>query len=188
MVDVKKTIEACSLTVGGLLDNSQRISEIVQAVVACLREGKKLLVFGNGGSATQAQHLSAELVVRVSEKRQARPAIALTVDSATLTAAANDFGFDHVFSRQIEALASPGDIGLALSTSGNSENIVCGLKRARDEALSTIALLGKDGGKAKGLADLELIVESNDTQRIQEAHLLILHIIAESVEDDLASQ
>jgi D-sedoheptulose 7-phosphate isomerase len=158
----------------------------VEAIAARVRDavlaGHLLLTCGNGGSATDAQHLSEELIGRYRANRRALPAIALTADSAALTCIANDFGFDDVFARQVEALARPGDLLLCFSTSGNSPNIVAALRAARERGATTIALLGKDGGAALGLSDLALIAPSDDTARIQEAHLQVLHYICEVVE------
>jgi D-sedoheptulose 7-phosphate isomerase len=182
MDDVKETIGRSSRTVSSLADESQRISEIVEAVVSALRKGGKLIVFGNGGSAAQAQHVVAELVVRFKTDRRPLPAVALTTDTSIITAGANDYGFSCVFARQLEALAAPDDIALALSTSGNSPNVLAAVEKAKKLGLKTLALLGKGGGKLKGETDIELIVDSQGTDRVQEAHLLILHILAETVE------
>jgi len=156
-----------------------------QALSAAVRAGRKILVFGNGGSAAEAQHFAAELVNGMS-RRGARPAAALslTTDTSALTAIGNDRGFDVVFSRQIEALGTPGDVALALTTSGASANVLEGLKAARAKGLVTIALTGENGGRAAPLADYLLDVPSRSTPRIQEAHLFILHILAGRLETD----
>ena len=146
------------------------------------RQGRKLLVFGNGGSAADAQHLAAELVNRYRLDRPPLPAVALTTDTSTLTSIANDSDYREVFARQVRALGAPGDIVLAISTSGTSTNIVQGLRAAREQKTWSAALLGNDGGDAAGLADFELIVPSNETARIQEAHLLVEHLICEVIE------
>jgi D-sedoheptulose 7-phosphate isomerase len=148
--------------------------------------GHLLLTCGNGGSATDAQHLAEELIARYRSNRRALPAIALTADSAVMTCIGNDFGYEQVFARQVEALAGPGDLVLCFSTSGNSPNIVAALQAARARGAGSIALLGKDGGAARGLADLALVVASDDTARIQEAHLQVLHYICEVVEAAVA--
>ena len=157
----------------------------ISATVRALKAGRKVLVFGNGGSAAEAQHFAAELVNRFLKERRAIPAIALTTDTSTLTAIANDRSFDQVFSRQIEAIGEKGDVAIALTTSGNSPNIIEGLKAAKAKGLLTIALTGEGGGKLAGLADFLLAVPSKSTPRIQEAHLLMLHILAGEVEERL---
>jgi D-sedoheptulose 7-phosphate isomerase len=161
-------------------------AEVVEQIAARVRDtvlaGRLLLTCGNGGSATDAQHLAEELVARYRSNRRALPALALSADSAVLTCIGNDFGYEQVFARQVEALARPGDLLLCFTTSGNSPNILAALRAARACGAGTIALLGKDGGAARGLADLELIVGSEDTARIQEAHLQALHFICEVVE------
>src|SRR6476660_3794447 len=157
--------------------------ELISAMVRdTLLAGHTLLTCGNGGSATDAQHLAEELIGRYRANRRALPAIALTADSAALTCIANDFGYDTVFSRQVEGLARPGDLLLCFSTSGNSPNIGAALRAARARGAGTIALLGKDGGAARELADQALVVASDDTAHIQAAHLQILHYICELVE------
>jgi len=147
-----------------------------------MQSGRKLLVAGNGGSAADAQHLVAEFVVRLTADRPALAAIALTTDSSILTAAANDWHFDRIFSRQIEALGRPGDIFLGISTSGNSKNIVAALHAAKKLGISTIALTGNDGGAMRPLADLSIVIPSNTTMNIQESHLALEHIFCMLVE------
>ncbi|MEO7911288.1 MAG: SIS domain-containing protein [Roseiflexaceae bacterium] len=165
-----------------LAGQAQQIELIATTVRDALLSGHMLLTCGNGGSATDAQHLAEELIGRYRTNRRALPAIALTADSAALTCIANDFGYDAVFARQIEGLARPGDLLLCFSTSGNSPNISAALRAARACGAATIALLGKDGGAARGLADHALVVESDDTAHIQAAHLQVLHYICELVE------
>jgi D-sedoheptulose 7-phosphate isomerase len=150
--------------------------------VACLRTGGKLIAFGNGGSASDAQHMVAELVGRYAVKRQALAAIALTTNSSSLTAIANDFGFEEIFARQLEALGKPQDVVLAISTSGNSSNVLRGLGAAKTLGLKKIGLTGNNGGKLRDLADICVIVPSSSTPRIQEAHTLIIHILCGIVE------
>lgn len=161
------------------------IIECAAMLVGVLNAGGKLLVMGNGGSAADAQHLAAELVGRFLMERRALPAIALTTDTSILTAVGNDYGFDQVFSRQVEALAAPGDMVLGISTSGHSRNVINGLAVAREKACSTVGLLGRDGGAIAGMVDLSLTVASPETPRIQEAHQLIIHIICDLVEKQL---
>ena len=162
---------------------------IVRAAIAmaeCLRAGSKLLFFGNGGSAADAQHLAAEFVGRFVLERRALPAVALTTDTSILTAIGNDYGFDRVFSRQIEALGQAGDVAIGISTSGNSPNVIAGLKQAKSHHLKTIGLAGRDGGLLRGGCDIALIVTSANTARVQECHITIGHLLCELVENDLA--
>lgn len=154
-------------------------------IVKCFRDGGKLLIFGNGGSAADAQHIAAELAFRMGKLREALPALALTTDTSILTAVANDRSFDHVFSRQIEALGRKGDVALAISTSGNSPNVIEAVQQARQMGILTIGMLGAGGGRAASLVDLALIVPHSDTPRIQETHIVAAHIICQLVEDEL---
>lgn len=165
--------------------------EILQAanlIRDSLAKGGKLLLMGNGGSAGDAQHIAAELVGRYKKERRALPAIALTVDTSAITAIGNDYGYDAIFERQIEALARPGDIVIGISTSGNSENVVRGLQRANAMGVHTIALLGNQGGRARSLAEIAIVVPSADTARIQETHITIGHIICELIELELFNE
>ncbi|MFQ5451701.1 MAG: SIS domain-containing protein [Nitrospinaceae bacterium] len=164
---------------------SEPILEAARLIGKSLAGGGKLLLMGNGGSASDAQHIAAELIGRFKKERKPLPAIALTVDTSTLTALANDFGFETVFERQIEGLARKGDVVLGFSTSGNSENIIRGFQRANALGLVTIGLLGNEGGRAAEHATLAIIVPSGDTARIQEVHITIGHIICEIIEDGL---
>jgi D-sedoheptulose 7-phosphate isomerase len=166
-------------------DLVSRIAETVLLLAATFRSGGKLLVMGNGGSAADAQHLAAEIVGRFRMERAALPAIALTTDSSILTAIGNDYGFDAVFSRQVEALAGPGDLVVGISTSGTSQNVRQALELARDRGCRTVGLLGRDGGNIAALVDLPLIVPSADTPRIQEGHITIIHIICDLLEREL---
>jgi D-sedoheptulose 7-phosphate isomerase len=156
------------------------------ALVKCLRGGRKVLVFGNGGSAAEAQHFAAELVNKFSRPRRALRAVALTTDTSSLTSIANDSSYASVFSRQVEALGDEGDVALALSTSGTSANIVEALKTAKEKKLLTIALTGEGGGKLGPLSDFLLDVPSRSTPRIQEVHLVFLHLFAQELDDKLA--
>jgi phosphoheptose isomerase len=157
------------------------------AIVASLQRGGKVLVFGNGGSAADAAHAAAELVGRFRRERRGFAAIALTADASVLTSIANDYGFDRVFARQIEALGQPGDIAFAITTSGESANAVRALEAARARQLTTIALTGRDGGPAGRLADVHVNVPSESTPRIQEVHRTLLHIICDLVETSLSA-
>ena len=160
------------------------LQEIGLALTAALRGGGKILWCGNGGSAADSQHLAAELVGRFRRERRGLASISLTTDTSILTSVANDFGFDSVFSRQVEAIGRPGDLLVALSTSGNSRNVVAALEAARSKGLTTVALTGKGGGKMAQLADHVLSVESTDTARIQEVHILAGHMLCDWVEMD----
>lgn len=166
---------------------AQQISDAIDILINALTEKKKILLCGNGGSAADAQHLATECVVRLnpSIKRPGLPAIALTTDTSNLTAGANDFGFDNIFARSVEALGNEGDVLIGISTSGNSENVNRAFQKAKAMHMRTIGLLGKDGGTSKDLVDLAIIVPSNDTQRIQEGHITIGHIILQEVEQEM---
>ncbi len=162
------------------------ISALVDATLATLRGGGKILFCGNGGSAADAQHLAAEYVVRFSRDRRPLAAIALTTDSSILTAAGNDFGFEAVFERQVQALARPGDLLILHSTSGNSDNLVRAARAARALEIRTCALLARDGGALRSEVDLALVVPTDSTARAQELHLTIGHIVCDLVEEALA--
>ena len=161
------------------------VAKIVEIMVNALEQGKKVLLFGNGGSAADAQHIAAEFVGRFAFDRPALPALALSVNTSSVTAIGNDYGFDQVFSRQIEALAHTDDVAIGISTSGNSPNVVGALLLSREKGLHTIALTGCTGGNLKRAADYCICVPSNDTPRIQECHILIGHIISELVEQTI---
>lgn len=162
-----------------------KIEEAAKALVEALKNGKKALIFGNGGSAADSQHMACELVARYKKERKALPAIALSTNTSNLTAISNDYSFDVVFSRQIEALGERGDVAFGISTSGNSRNVLKGLEAAKSKGLKTIGLLGSDGGSIKNMADISIIVPAKSTPRIQEAHITIEHIICELVEEEL---
>ena len=168
---------------------SDDISAAVQLIIKTFSSGNKLFIAGNGGSAADAQHIAAEFVVRLSRdlERPALPAIALTTDSSILTASSNDNGFETVFKRQLEALSGKGDCFLAISTSGNSDNLVAAVKYARHNSLKIIGLLGNDGGALKKMADVAIFVNQNSTQHVQEAHICIYHIICDLVERSMFS-
>ena len=153
--------------------------EAARAVADCLRAQGKLLLFGNGGSAADAQHIAAEFVNKLHAMRPALAAIALTTDSSVITSVANDMSYDEVFARQLRALGRPGDVAIGITTSGNSPSVLAALQAASELGLVTIGLLGRDGGKARELCRHRLIVPHQDTQRIQEVHILIGHLIAE---------
>jgi len=164
------------------------IADAAQMIITSMQSGGKLIVFGNGGSAADAQHFSAELVGRYRQDRKALPAIALTTDSSALTSIGNDYGFDTVFSRQLEAIGKPGDVALAISTSGNSPNVLGAVSLARKMGIATIALTGNSGGKLRSHVDLCLAVPSDSTPRIQESHSLIIHILSGIVENAMGGE
>ena len=153
--------------------------------IRTLKNGNKVLLMGNGGSAADSQHIAAEFVGRFKKERKGLPAIALTTDTSILTSVGNDYSFDEIFVRQIEALAHPSDLVVGISTSGNSENVIKGILKAKEIGCYTVGLLGKDGGKLKDLVDLSIVVPSNNTPRIQECHILIGHIVCEIVDMEL---
>jgi D-sedoheptulose 7-phosphate isomerase len=182
---VKRTIQASIAVKNLLLGNAEVVSTIAEVsalLVDTLDKGNKVLLFGNGGSAADAQHIAAEFVGRFAFDRPPLPALALSVNTSCVTAIGNDYGFDLVFSRQIEALARPGDLAIGISTSGNSSNVLHGFSAARKAGLSTVALTGCTGGKIKSAVDYCICAPSNETPRIQECHILIGHIISELVE------
>ncbi len=148
----------------------------------CLLSGGKILLLGNGGSAADCQHIAAEIVGRYKRERRGLPAIALTTDTSILTAVGNDYGFEHVFSRQVEALCTPKDVVIGLSTSGNSPNVLAAIHTARQIGAFTIGLTGGGGGKLAQCCDLSLVVASNDTPRIQEAHILVGHMLCDLID------
>lgn len=161
----------------------ENIQKAAQLIIGCLKKGGKAILFGNGGSAADAQHIAAELVGRFKKERRALPAIALSVNTSVLTAIANDYGYEEVFKRQVEALADKKDVIIAISTSGNAKNVVKAVEFANDIGLATIGLTGNDGGLLAKTAKISVIVPSKDTPRIQESHIAIGHILCELVED-----
>jgi D-sedoheptulose 7-phosphate isomerase len=169
-----------------VLVSSQQLESVVEcaglAILSCLRQGGKLLACGNGGSAADALHLAEELVGRYKGDRRALPAVCLNADVTALTCIGNDYGYDHIFSRQVEALGRPGDVLVGFSTSGNSPNVLCAFRKALEIGLTTVFVGGKQGGQTKGVCQHEIIVPSSTTARIQEVHTLILHQWLEAVE------
>lgn len=179
--------ESIAVKVGLTRLSATQIAEAATLIVAALRAGGKLITFGNGGSAADAQHFAAELIGRYRLERRALPAIALTTDTSALTAIANDYGFERVFSRQLEAMGELGDAVVAFSTSGESANVLQALECARGRGMRTIGLSGKTGGKMRALVDVCVCVPSDSTPRIQEAHTLISHIICGAVENAISA-
>ena len=170
-------------------DCKDDILTAVDQLVTSFRNGNKLLLCGNGGSAADCQHIAAELVIRLAHdiKRPALPAIALTTDTSSLTAGGNDIGFDNVFARSVEGLGNEGDVLLAISTSGNSGNVIKAVEMAKSKGMKTVGLLGGSGGKLKSILDLSITIPSTNVQRIQEGHITVAHIICELVENELYS-
>lgn len=153
-----------------------------EALIVCLRGGGKVLLCGNGGSAADAQHFAAELVGRFEAERSGLPAIALTTDTSALTAIGNDYGFEQLFSRQVEALAQPGDLLVGISTSGHSPNVCRAIEKGKQLGCTTLGLLGRDGGRIASVVDHALVVPAERTARIQEMHLLLIHLLCEAVD------
>lgn len=165
-----------------------KIKEIASVIIKAYRNRKKLILFGNGGSAADAQHIAAELVNKFKLERSALPALAFTTDTSILTSIANDYDYAGVFARQVEALVEEGDVVIGISTSGGSLNVLKGIEVAKGKGARTIGFTGKNGGKLSQIADLTLEVPSSDTPRVQEAHITILHIICFLVERELFSK
>lgn len=183
---LKSAVAAARETLQSLPDLAAQVESATDLIEQCLRAGNKLLVCGNGGSASDAAHFATELVVRFTKDRPAYPAIALVGDGGLLTAAGNDYGFDEIFARQVAAYGKESDLLICLTTSGKSKNVVRALEEAKMRKLKTIALLGRDGGSTIGLADVDLLVRCDSTARIQEAHKLLLHVLCEALESRLA--
>jgi len=181
---IQNELNAHAQTIARIMEEMiPQIEEVAQLVVATLKRGNKVLLCGNGGSAADAQHIAAELSGRYKQERRALGGIALTTDTSALTAIANDYGYDRVFDRQVEALARPGDLLIGLSTSGNSLNVISAFAVAKLMGCYTVGLSGKGGGEMNRICHLNLVVPSNDTPRIQEMHILIGHIICQAVDD-----
>ena len=182
---IKAIIEGSKEVKASLLseESLELIEKAAKTMVSALEEGGKAIVFGNGGSAADSQHMVAELVGRFKKERKAIPAIALTTNTSTLTALSNDYGYDTSFKRQLEALGGQGDVAIGISTSGTAKNVIEAMEKAGAMGIKTIALTGKTGGRLKEIVDLSIVVKSSDTARIQEAHILLIHILCELVED-----
>jgi D-sedoheptulose 7-phosphate isomerase len=168
-----------------LSEQTEKINEIARLIINCYKNGGKVILFGNGGSAADAQHIAAELVGQYQLQRKGLPAIALTTNTSILTSIGNDYGFDKIFERQIESLVTNEDIVIGISTSGNSENVLKGILKAKEKGAQTIAFTGKNGGKLKDKVNILLNIPSNNTPRIQEAHITIGHIICGIVENEI---
>lgn len=165
-----------------LNENLGRLTQVIEAITAALKAGNKILLFGNGGSAADAQHIAAEFINRFIIERPPLPAIALTTDTSVITSIGNDYDFSEIFSKQIRALSQPGDIAWGISTSGNSANVLKGLEMAKKMGLVTLAFTGKDGGDIAKIVDFSINVSSSSTARIQETHITAGHVICEMVD------
>jgi D-sedoheptulose 7-phosphate isomerase len=166
-------------------EHAERIVQVATLIATAFREGRKVLLFGNGGSATDAAHIAAEFVGRYHRERAPLPAIALATDVAAITCIANDYGYDELFARQIRAHGQKGDVAIAISTSGNSANVLKGVEAAREVGLTTIAWTGSSGGNLAGMVDYPFVVPSRVTARIQESHITLGHVLCELIEDQL---
>lgn len=160
----------------------ENLERVINIQLESLKKSGKILIAGNGGSASDAQHFAGELVGRFLLERTALPAIALNTDTSVMTCIGNDYGFEEIFARQVEALGTKGDVFIGISTSGNSQNIIKAVEKARQRNLTTIGLLGRDGGKLKDLCDISIIVPFDSTARVQEAHITLIHIMCEMIE------
>lgn len=159
------------------------IEKIIEAVLTCLKANKKILIAGNGGSASDAQHFAGEIVGRFLLERKGMPAISLSTDTSVLTCIGNDYGFESIFSRQVEALGEEGDVLFGISTSGNSKNIIKAIEEAKRKGVITIGLLGRDGGLLKEMCDISLVIPFDKTARVQEVHIITIHTICKIVEE-----
>ena len=167
---------------------SDAVIDVAELLISAVHRQQRILLCGNGGSAADAQHIAAELVARLRKERKAIPALALSTNTSTLTALANDYDFSKVFVRQVEAFGSPGDVLIGISTSGNSENVLKAMVFAKQQGLKTVALTGGSGGKMAVVADLSIIVPSTSVQRIQEVHITVGHILCDLIEQSLNDQ
>jgi len=184
--EIEKSVNVSAEIIRNTSHLSKEIEKSVNAIIDCLKNNNKIILFGNGGSAADAQHIAAEFIGRFKIERDSYPAIALTTDSSILTSLANDYSFDVVFSRQCESLVLPGDVVIGISTSGNSKNVVNGLNTSKKKGAITIGLLGNSGGSIKNIVDISIIVNSDMTPKIQEAHRVIYHIICDIVEKEFS--
>ena len=185
---IKNQIKSSYETKQKIYENEELIDVITNVASKCVeiyRNGKKTILAGNGGSAADAQHIAAELVGRYGFDRPSLPSLALTTDSSNITAIGNDYGYDKVFSRQLEGMGQEGDLFIGISTSGNSQNIINAFSSAKEKGIITVALTGRDGGKMAQMADFAIVVPSNDTPRIQESHILIGHILCDIIEKEI---
>jgi len=180
---IKRSIEESSKTIRDLGGKAAVIKEMSSAIIAALKSGGKLIAFGNGGSASDCEHMVGELVGRFNREKKPIPAISLTANTSVLTAIGNDYGYDYSFSKQVEAHARKTDVVFAVSTSGDSKNVVEGLLTAKKTGCKTVGLSGKTGGRLSKISDLSLVIPSTNTARIQESHITVIHILCELIED-----
>jgi len=181
---IKKIMVESSNIILNSIKLSEKIEESINEIIKCFKRGNKIIIFGNGGSAADAQHIVAEFIGRFQKERKSLPAISLTTDSSIITSLANDYSYNIVFSRQCESLVSKEDVVIGISTSGKSKNVEEGIKTAKKKGAITIGLLGGDGGTIKDFTDISIIVPSTNTARIQEVHRVIYHIICDIVEKE----
>ena len=182
-MDLKNNFYKSSKLIRGYVENNEeKLIKVINKIVKTIKNGNKIMICGNGGSAADAQHFAAELSGKFKHIRKPLPAIALTTNTSAITAIGNDFGFEYIFERQVEAIGKKGDLLIGISTSGNSENVLMAVKKAKELGIVTVGLFGNNGGKMKEFLDYKLIVDSNDTPKIQECHLVIYHTICEEIE------
>ena len=181
---IKKTITESSNVILNSISLSEKIEESIIEIIKCFKRGNKIIIFGNGGSAADAQHIVAEFIGRFQKERKSLPAISLTTDSSIITSLANDYSYDIVFSRQCESLVSKGDVVIGISNSGKSKNVENGINTAKKQGAVTIGLLGGDGGTITNVVNISIVVPSTNTARIQEVHRVIYHIICDVVENE----
>ncbi len=177
--------ESANIKLSFLQDNLEKIKEVGLIISKALSENNKVLLFGNGGSAADSQHIAAEIVGRYKKERKGLPAIALTTDTSILTAVGNDYGFERIFERQVEALCNPGDIVIGISTSGNSPNVIKGILKAKELGATTIGFTGQGGGKMRDIVHYIFMVPSTNTPRIQECHITLGHVLCEIIDVSL---
>jgi D-sedoheptulose 7-phosphate isomerase len=185
---IKEQIKASFETKQKIYENEQFLNTVADVAKKCVdvyKAGKKTMLAGNGGSAADAQHIAAELVGRYGFDRPSLPSLALTTDTSNLTAIGNDYGYEQVFSRQLEGMGQEGDLFIGISTSGNSANIVKAFESAKKKGIMTVALTGRDGGEMAKIADIAMVIPSNDTPRIQESHILVGHILCDIIEKEI---
>ena len=185
MAHLQKAIEDSVATLRGLTALEEPLNRAAKMVLNCLTSGKKLLVCGNGGSASDATHLATEFLCRFREDRRPYPAISLTANGEFMTAVCNDYHADEIFARQVQGLGEKGDVLIAFTTSGKSKNVLRALEEAKRKKIESICFLGRDGGFTKGIATIDLIVQGNSTARIQEGHKLLMHVLCETVDEKL---
>ncbi len=183
--EIESILDDSSQTILNLKNHIDTINDIVLKIITAIKNDRKIILFGNGGSAADAQHIAAELIGRFEKDRKSFPAIALSTDSSCLTSLSNDYSFDIVFSRQCESLVDEGDVVIGISTSGNSINVLKGLETSKTIGAITVGLLGNNGGKIKDITDSSIIINSESTARIQEAHRVIYHVICHLIEKKL---